>query len=178
MPENDRPPPVTRVLLRDQGLVPALMDAAINAAIAWALLDGAVPLWPESDEMAVGPDLLITAVLLPVLTALITERVVRWQVGRGDLPRVESARYAGPARRPAFVRGLLVAAASLVLAAGPTVAVFAAAGFAPLSPAGFIAFKAAWAAALGFAVTPPIAWWAWVRASRDAVAAERATAAG
>ena len=155
------------MLLFDQGVIPALIDAAINGGIAWALLRGAVPLWPEADEMAVGPDLLITCVLLSVLTAVITERVIRWQVGRGDLPPLSESRFTAPARWPAFVRGLLVAAASLVLAAGPTIVVFAAADLAPLSPGVFVAFKAVWAGVLGFAVTPVIAWWAWVRVSRD-----------
>ena len=178
-PLTPAPAALRRVLLVDQGLIPAVIDAAINGGIAWALVRGPVPLWPpatgeHADDPAVGPDLLITAVLLPVLTAVITERVIRWQVRSGDLPPLggglgRDRGAAAPARWPSFVRGLLVAAASLVAAAGPTIAVFAAADSAPLSPGMYVAFKAVWAAALGFAVTPVIAWWAWVRVSKDEV---------
>jgi len=67
---------------------------------------------------------------------------------------------------------LALGGVSIVLAAAPVMALWDAVGPAELSLQAFLWFKAAFAAVLAFLVTPPLAWWALVRASRRRFSAQ------
>ena len=62
-----------RFLIIEQGIVPTIFNFVVNGIICWTLFRTAelVPLWGES---SVGIDLLVTAFVLPFLTALIGQR--------------------------------------------------------------------------------------------------------
>jgi hypothetical protein len=157
-----------RFLLIDEVLVSTIGNFAINGAIAWCAFRKAtsVPLWGSTSLAA---DTVATAFILPVVTALLASVVVRAQVIRAmlpPLPPVHLARFAWSGRSP-LQRGALVGAASIFVAAAPVVAGFALFGPAQLTTAGFIWFKASFAAALGAVVTPLLGWWALQDASRS-----------
>jgi hypothetical protein len=155
-----------RFLVVDQGVGSTVVNFALNAAIAWLMFRSMplVPLWGQS---SIAADTLATAFVLPVLTSLIVGRVVAWQVGRGQIPRLGAAQVAASAwaRRSRLQRGAAVGAASVVLAAVPVVAYLTIAGPSEMERASFIWFKAAFAAGLGALVTPLIGWWALAEAS-------------
>ena len=156
-----------RMLLVDNGVGSAVFNFFLNAAIAWLLFRTAthVPLWGQS---SVAGDTLITAFLLPFLTCLVVSRLVSRQVTLGHVARVGAAELRStfwPDRSPAG-RGALLGAASVALVAVPVVAALSVSGFEGFALWPFIGFKAVFAACLAAVVTPLIAWWALVRASR------------
>jgi hypothetical protein len=67
-----------RFLGFDQGMIPAVIDFAINGLLAWAVFgrQSHVPIFGFS---SVAGELLATGFLLPFLTCVITGRIVRWQ---------------------------------------------------------------------------------------------------
>jgi hypothetical protein len=156
-----------RLLIVDNGIVSALFNFVLNAAIAWALFRTAVqvPLW---GEQSVAGDTLITAFLLPFLTCLIVSRLVAKQVTQGHVPplRADDPPLAAFSRRSTLARGTLLGVASVALAAVPVVAALHASGFAGFALWPFIGFKATFAALLAAAVTPLVGWWALLGASR------------
>lgn len=160
-----------RLLFVEHGFGAAVVNFALNAAIAWLVFPAApVPLW---GTMSIAGDTLATGFLLPFVTCLVVDRSMRAQVARGrvralppeQLPKSPWASWSS-ARR-----GLALGAMCVLLAAIPVVACLASAGVADLPRWSFVCFKAAFAAALGAVVTPPIAWWALVRASRSTLPA-------
>ena len=73
-----------RFLVVEEVLGSTIVNFLLNAGIAWYLFRKAesVPLWGAS---SIGVDTLVTAFVLPVLTALIATFIVRRQVMRGKL---------------------------------------------------------------------------------------------
>lgn len=156
-----------RFLVVDEIVVPAIVNFAINAALAWLTLRGraTLPLWGAS---SIAVDTLVTAMVLPILTALVAAFLIRLRVARGTLSPLPPERLAPSrwSRRSAWVRGALLGAVAVVLLATPLVLVLALAGVDALGASRFIWLKASFATAVGLVVTPPLGWWALVDASR------------
>jgi len=156
-----------KLLFVDQGIVAVAINLLINGVIAWLLFRSisVIPLWGES---SVAVDLLATAILLPLLTCLIVSRIVSAQVRNGKIPPLPNARIpqSGWSLRSTAARGLFLGVCAFFLAALPVVAALTIADSAAFESMGFIGYKAVWAGLLAGTVSPIIAWWALVDASR------------
>ena len=152
-----------RFLVVDECLGAALVNFVINFALA-RLAYHARPSLPLFGATSIAADTLATALVLPLLTALIVTPLVRLGVARGKLPPLAPP-PAGWRPRSMGARGLLLAAASLVLVAAPFVLALALAGATRLPLGAFAWLKGGFAALLAALVTPPCAWWALADAS-------------
>lgn len=152
-----------RFLVVDEVIGSSIVNFAINGALAW-LTYRSLPSVPLFGRTSMAADTMVTALVLPLLTALIGTPLVRLGVARGKLPRPDAPLPSrSPSRRPprsSVARGLVLGVASVLLVAAPCVLVFALVGPASLPAARFIWVKASFAAALGALVTPIIGWWA------------------
>jgi hypothetical protein len=158
-----------RFLVVEEVVGSTIINFLLNAGIAWYLFRRApsVPLWGPS---SIGVDTLVTAFVLPVLTALIATFIVSQQVRRGRLLPIP-ADAIGSSRwldRPGWQRGVGLGIASVVLVATPLVVALTLVGPTQLSSGHFILFKGSFAAGLGALVTPLLGWWALADASRAA----------
>ena len=158
-----------RFLVVEEVVGSTIINFLLNAGIAWYLFRRvpSVPLWGVS---SIGVDTLVTAFVLPVLTALIATFIVRQQVRRGRLLPIP-ADAIGSSRwldRPGWQRGVGLGVASVVLVATPLVIGLTLLGPSQLSSGHFIWFKGSFAAGLGALVTPLLGWWALADASRVA----------
>ena len=159
-----------RFLIVDELIAPAIANFLLNGALAWYFFRK-LPSVPLRGSPGIALDTLVTAFVLPVLTALIAAWLVRWRVVvRRKLSPIptELLRPSSWSRRPFLVRGTLLGVAALVLVAAPLVLLLAFVGIEQLSLARFIWFKASFAAGVGILVTPLLGWWALMDASRDA----------
>jgi hypothetical protein len=158
-----------RFLIVEEIVGSTIVNFFVNGGIAWFLFHAvaSVPLWGKS---SIAVDTLATALVLPVVTALIARLIVRQQVMAGKLAPIPPAELGSSfwLRRSSAGRGALLGAAAVVLGGVPVVLVFALAGPTQLATTSFIVFKASFAAAVGAVVTPLLGWWALVDASRDA----------
>jgi hypothetical protein len=158
-----------RFLIVDEIVGPAIVNFLLNAGIAWFLFRkmASVPLWGSP---GIAADTVGTALILPILTALIAAWLVRARVVRGKLSPIPPGmlRPSMWLRRSSFVRGALLGGAAVVLVAVPVVALFALVGPERLPRWSFVWFKASFAAGVGVLVTPLLGWWALADASRGA----------
>ncbi len=135
--------------------VPAVMNGAINPAVAALQTRGqeALPLWGASG--GVGPDTLGTAFFLPLITCLIVTPLVRRSVRRGAigaLPPVGERSQRGVLRR-----GLRFGLLGVLGFGLPVVAGLMLLGVGEIERGPFLTWKAFSTALLGAAVTPWIA---------------------
>ncbi len=148
-------------LLSEQIVNPALTNIVANGAISWLSLRNAemINYWKESP---VGPDLLLTGLLLPFIMTMINSRLVAGKVYKGDLDHIPTVEFGpnGWHRRSIFIRSLFLGVLGVLLFAVPTVLILPRIWSAPLSLWGFVIFKAVWAAVLAVLVCPVIAVWA------------------
>jgi hypothetical protein len=155
-----------RFLVVDEVISSSVVNFLLNAGIAWFLFRGTttVPLWGSA---SIGVDTLVTAFVLPLLTALIATPLVRVLVANGKLPPLprDARGSAWWPRRSMATRGALLGIAAVVLVAVPVVVLFTYFGPSELSTARFIWFKGGFAAGVGALVTPLLGWWALVDAS-------------
>ncbi|HEY2747808.1 MAG TPA: hypothetical protein VGL86_24465 [Polyangia bacterium] len=158
-----------RFVIVDGIIGPAIVNFCLNAAAAWLVFRKleSVPLWGSP---GIAIDTLVTAFVLPVLTALIAAWLVRVRVVRGKLAPIPTASLDSSrwSRRSSFMRGTLLGVAAVVFVATPAVILFALVGVERLPRASFVWFKASFAAGVGVLVTPPLGWWALVDASSRA----------
>jgi hypothetical protein len=156
-----------KLLIIEQGIAALVINVLLNGGIAYLLFRSMakVPLWGDSSA---GGDLLITAVLLPLLTCLIVSRIIGKQVRDGKLPPLPTRLIpaSGWSHRPTLQRGLFLGSCALLLAALPVVAALSLANSASFEAMSFVGYKALWAGLLAGAVSPIIAWWALADASR------------
>jgi hypothetical protein len=146
-----------RYLILEQGVGAAIFNFFVGGAIAWGVfrhLD-VVPLW---GGQSVAGDTIATGVLLPLLTSLIANGIVRRQVLGGKVRPLADA-HPAVAWMPgsAFVRGLLLALAVSLTLVPATLALLAALGVSDMTLWPFILFKASWAALAAFVVQPIVA---------------------
>ena len=156
-----------RFLVVEEVIGSTIVNFLLNAGIAWYLFRRvpSVPLWGAS---SIAVDTLVTAFVLPVLTALIATFLVGRAVARGKLlpipaDEIGSSRWLD---RPGWRRGVELGVASVALVATPLVITLSLTGPAQLSATHFMWFKGSFAAGLGALVTPLLGWWALADASR------------
>ncbi|MFK7896119.1 MAG: hypothetical protein AB8G23_09805 [Myxococcota bacterium] len=157
----------------EQCIHPFLFNFVINGVIAWLVTRSheTLPLWGEG---GIGVDLIATSILLPLLTAIIVSRVIRGQINKGKIARLDPAKIEtrGLHHRPAWIRGLVLAAAVLAFAGGPLVLLLHLAQAQPVDTLSFVGFKALWAGGVAMLISPIIAWWALCAASTSDLAPE------
>jgi hypothetical protein len=152
-----------RFLLLEQGIGAAVINFLLNGAIAWLLFRSLerVPLW---GQQSIAGDTLGTCFFLPFLTTLIVTPLVRRRVSGGTLDALGWTRetHRGLGWLPSGTgRRALVLGGVCVLIVGPlSVWVLGRLDVVELTFWSFVAFKAAFAAALGLLVTPIISLWA------------------
>jgi hypothetical protein len=159
-----------KFLFVDQSLIPGVFNFLINGLIAWLIFRAAetTTLWGEG---SFGSDLLITALLLPALTALIVSPIIVKQVKNGKLlPLPESHKASdGMAAKPTILRALLLGVLGILFAALPIIFLLDMiqdqAIVVQLASNDYALFKAVWAALMAILITPVIAWWALQSAS-------------
>ena len=141
-------------------LVPAIANFVINGLIGWAMFRNAniVPLWGLGPS--VGPDLLGTCFLLPLITCLIVTPMTRRHVQQGtveSLPELEVVlHWARGAFRPVLQRGALVGLASVVVVGSVVVAALSTLSVSELALQPFLILKTTFSVLLGLVVTPLI----------------------
>jgi hypothetical protein len=147
-----------RFLIVEEIVGSILVNFPLNAAIAWFLFRSAaqVPLWGWT---SIAADTVVTAFMLPFLTALFATRAARARVVSGKLPCLPRVAMFAWLPQSSAQRGALVGAASIALAAAPVVGAFVLVGPPTLSLWTFIWFKAIFATILGVLVTPLFGWW-------------------
>jgi hypothetical protein len=155
-------PTLRRYLLLEHGVGSAVFNFVLNGAIAWVVFRKTVevPLW---GQQSIAGDTIGTTLLLPFLTCLIVTPMVRRHLQARDLGALGPSRTADVLLRwlPAstFGRGLCLGAACVMAVAPLAICALGALGIAGMPLWRFIGFKAAFAAALAFAVQPLIALW-------------------
>jgi hypothetical protein len=149
-----------RYLIVEQGVGAAIFNFLLNGLIAWGYFRhlNVVPLWGAA---SIAGDTMITGILLPLLTSVISTVLVQREVRGG---RVRPLADAHPAvawmPRSAFVRGLVLAAAVSLTLVPATLALLDAGGVSGMPFWWFILFKAGWAALAAVLVSPVVALWA------------------
>lgn len=155
-----------RFLVMDQGVHTFAINTVLNGAIAWLILRGheEVPLWGDA---AMGPDLLATGVLLPLLMCQIVSRIIAKGVASGKIPPLEAQNIStrGMHRRSLLVRSLVLAVVATACASAPLVSLLHLANAQPVAFGSFVLFKALWAGLLAAMISPPMAFWAIAAAS-------------
>jgi hypothetical protein len=155
-------PALRRYLLIEHGLGSAVFNFVLNAAIAWLLFRGLtdVPLW---GQQSIAGDTIGTALILPLLTCLIVTPMVRRHMRARDVGEVGWSPTAQALQRwlpiGTFRRGLVLGGTCVVAVAPLALVLLGAIGITSLPLWHFVAFKAAFAAALALAVQPLIALW-------------------
>ena len=160
-------------------VIAALVNAALNALIAWgsAATEDEVPLWAV--PLVGGPstitDTVGTFFILPFLTTLAITTVVWHELRDGGLEPIPAPAKGAlsklPRTRPR--RGVFFGLLSVVLFAPVAVVMLIALDYGDISVGEFVLFKAIFGVLLGLVVTPVIGYAAltdgWVR-ERDEVA--------
>jgi len=146
--------------LLEEAVGSVVPNLVLNGLIAALIFRGTavVPLW---GQRSIAGDTIGTTFLLPLITCLIVTPLARRQVRAGRVPPVAGAPLGlrwMPER--ALTRGATLGLITAVAIAPPTIAALAALGVTQQSFWGFVAFKAAFAVALGAVVNPLIALWA------------------
>lgn len=149
----------------DQSLMPGVFNLVINGLICWLLFRNieTLTLWGEH---SFGPDLLITALLLPALTCAIVSPLIARQVASGKVQPLDrsSLDETGLGSKPLIVRIFIIGIAGVVFAGLPFVGLLNV--IQPqvegvmMASTHYIIFKAIWAALTAMIVSPIIAWWA------------------
>jgi len=146
-------------------LVTALINAVVNAGIAWLSAGGRsrIPLW--ATPIVGGPSTLTdtagTLFILPLTTTIILTAVVQRELRRGRLDPLrcrgglETLRVCLPPRSVA--RGAVLGAICFLLLAPAVLALLLATGFGDISTGAFVGYKAIFGVVYGTLVTPLIA---------------------
>jgi hypothetical protein len=136
-------------------LVPAVMNGAINPAVAALQTRGQDVLTLWSTNGGLGPETLGTSFFLPLMTCLIVTPLVRRSVRRGSIGWLPLAGEPSP---PSLLRrGLRLGLLGVVSFGIPVVAAMAVFGLGEVARGPFLYWKAASTALLGALVTPWIA---------------------
>lgn len=148
-------------IVRDQILIPASLNFALNSGLAWLTFRNAsqVPIWGDP---SVAGDFVVTLFLLPFLTCLLIVPGLRRQVRAGAVGGLEHEQLRwGPvfSRLPSrlFLRSLVVGALSVLLGAPFTLAALWGSNLVALSMPTFVLSKGIYAGGMAAVVTPLIA---------------------
>jgi hypothetical protein len=154
-----------RWILLNAVMVAAVINAVLNAGIAWASVrsEDSVPLSavPLVDKPSVIADTIGTFFLLPLITCLLITTVAWHDVRTGKVSRLARPPISDRLRRrlpdTRLRRGLVLGAVCTVVMAPLAVLVLVALDFGDLSVGEFVLYKAIFGVVLGALVTPPIA---------------------
>jgi hypothetical protein len=155
-----------RFLWLEQGLGSVFVNFPLNAAIAWLAFRGTalVPFW---GSQSIAGDTIGTCFVLPIVTALVATPLCRRAVRTGAVPPLpwNDRLRASLGRLPSgtFARGVVLGLVTTALVAPPALAALLLLGVESMPFGRFVAFKAAFAAALGVPVTPAVAAYAIAR---------------
>lgn len=150
-----------RFLLLEQGLGAGVVNAVLNALIAWLSFRSTmmVPFW---GQQSIGADTIGTCIILPLLTTLIATPLCRARVRAGALsplaPTPTLGRVLGGLPTGTFTRGLVVGVLTAMVVAPPTLLALRWLGVTAWPLATFIGFKGVFGGMLGAVVTPIVAW--------------------
>lgn len=156
--------PHRRWIVVNAVLVTAVVNLALNSAIAWLSVSGrrTVPLW--SVPLVGGPstltDTIGTLFVLPMTTSLLCTTSVWHELrSRRLTPLRGSDLWCAIARLPArrLRQGLVLGTLSVLLLGPPLVLLMYALGVGELSSQAFMVYKVSFAVGLGALVTPLIA---------------------
>lgn len=144
----------------------AVVNLMLNALIAWLSVrgdDGGLELWSSKfGESSMVADAIGTALILPLITCLITTALVRREIAAGKLAPIDPAAprpsWLRSAPQPTLRRAIWFGAWTALIVAPVWVLLLIATGFEGLSPGEFALYKALVAVPLGIVVTPPIAY--------------------
>jgi aminoglycoside phosphotransferase (APT) family kinase protein len=140
-------------------LITAVHNLLINAGMAWVstTADEPIPLW--STPLVGGPstitDTVGTLFLLPLITCVLVTTALRRGLAAGRITGRVDLLNLLPRNR--FLRGVLLGAVCVATLAPVAIVALLALDFGDVSPATFVAYKAALGVALGVLVTPFIA---------------------
>ena len=156
-----------RFLVVEEVLISTVVNFLLNAGIAWYLFHkkSSVAMWGAT---SIGVDTIVTAFVLPVLTAIIAWFIVGRAVKSGKLLPIpyEAIGTSRWLKWRGWQRGVILGVASMIVVATPLVVALTLAGLRSLTPWHFVWFKGCFAAGLGALVTPLLGWWALADASR------------
>jgi hypothetical protein len=158
-------------------LITALINLAVNAAIAWISVIGVrrVPLWsvPLIDKPSTITDTVGTLFILPLITCLLCTTAVWRDITTKRLPALRATAgadaLAAKLPRSRLRRGIGLGAVVTVTLAPLTVLVLIAIDFTNLTVTQFVLYKAAFGIALGAVVTPLIALFAMASSPTQAI---------
>jgi hypothetical protein len=170
-----------RWILQNAVIATALINLAINAAIAWLSTVGRhrIPLWvaPLPGKTSTITDTVGTFFMLPFMTCLFCTTTVRQQRRAGRLAALtptESERtraLLGHLSAVRWRRGLVFGGLSALAFSPPVVLLLVASHLGPISVPDFVLYKASLGVVLGAIVTPVIALQAMADAPCDATSA-------
>ena len=149
-----------RYLLLEQGFGAGIVNAVLNATIAWLSFRGTatIPFW---GQQSIAGDTIGTCFLLPLITTFVATPLSRGRVDSGALAPVEPtpalARVLAFLPAGTFARGLVYGVLTAALVAPPTLVALRLLGVDAWSFGTFVDYKAAFGGVLGALVTPPIA---------------------
>ncbi len=156
-----------RFLLIEQCAIPTMINLLVNGLIAWLMNFSIenVPIWGGS---SVSLDLLATSFLLPFILCLAVSPSIKKKVKSGKLSPLYANQF--PIfhwyKRSTLLRGLFLGAMGVIFAGIPIVWTLSLGQAQPFPVMSFVVFKAFWAAAIAFIITPIVGWWALANASR------------
>jgi hypothetical protein len=146
-------------------IVSAVANFAVNAGIAWFIVQGrpTVPLWPANSLVSpsIFTDTVSTLFTLPLVTCVLCTRAVwRELASRRLTPLNPAGLWHVLAWLPesTWRRALLLGGISVLLLTPPVTLLFVLLHAQDLSNGEFLLYKPLFAAALGLFVTPLIAW--------------------
>lgn len=138
---------------REQMVGAAVVNAAINAALAW-LLFRQLPQVPFLGEQSIVGDTLATALLLPPLLCLVATPTFRSMLARRAVLRPAQLPAASRLPQQPLLLGLLLGLVALLTLAPATLCLLQRLQVESLSLGGFVLFKAGFAALLAVLITP------------------------
>ncbi len=142
--------------IRTQGVIAAILNAALNPAVSRLLNRGMEPV-TLCAERGVLVDTFVTPVVLSLLVSLFVSAGVRRDLGKGRVEGVvrpsQETRLLARLPRAAWAMGAAIGCCAAPLAAGALICAFLLSGAAEIPFGRFALFKAAYTGALGYAAT-------------------------
>ena len=147
--------------LKHEAIVGGLSNAVFNGVIAWLLLrSGPNLLWHDESSFAI--DIIATALLLPLIVALIVIPLQRSKLNKGKLPAMSlgnDSLLQRVANRFPFSTGksaTLFGLTDMLLIAPLTLLAFYLLGITEVTPLNYAIFKGVWAGVMAAALVLPM----------------------
>lgn len=149
---------LTKRLIIQQTIIPALINLVLNGLISWQVLKNveSITFWGKP---SIAIDILLTAFLIPFITCFINSYSIAKGVQSGKIEQLDTSinyltnRYV----KPIYLRSILLGVVALICVGLPTILLLETTWAEPISLWQFVTFKALWAAVLAALFTPLIA---------------------